>query len=560
MKRFVFLASLVLFLAIGFQVNAEVLGEKKTFYIEPSYDLSAREELTAVLVKTTPKLYFYIDENWWSSSPQDEIYYALSDLGNEFQNEIYPIITSTFGPEWNPGVDKDSRITVLIHPMKKDNGGYFSSKDEYLKLQVTNSNEKEMIYLNADYIVSPLVKSFLAHEFTHLITFNQKENTYDISEEIWLNEARAEYVPTLMGYDDIYKGSNLERRVEIFSENPSDPLLEWRGSKYDYGSVNLFIHYLVDHYGIEILVDSLQSSKTGIESINYALEKNGFEEDFSQIFLDWTIAVLINDCNYGNKYCYLNPELRKFHISSQLNYLPQSRETILTITDLTQMWTGNWYKIIGGKKTLKVEFRGGLEAKFQVPYIIRSSVGAYKVGFLDLDSEQKGEIRIEEFGKEATALYILPFAEKLQSPDGFFAYFTWSASIEEDQKESELIQRLLAKITELKIEIARIQAEINIILNNKGGELLVQKFENNLYYNLIENQEVSHLQEFLKNQGPEIYPEGLITGNFLSLTRAAVVRFQERYASEILVPLGLIKGTGFVGRATRTKINNLLSQ
>jgi len=560
MKKIIFIISLVLFLAVGFEISAETIGDKKSFYIEPSYDLSEREELTAVLVKTTPELYFYVDENWWSFSSQDEIYYALSDLGNEFQNKIYPVATSTFGPEWNPGVDKDSRITVLIHPMKKNNGGYFSSKDEYLKLQVTNSNEKEMIYLNADYIVSPLVKSFLAHEFTHLITFNQKENTYNITEEVWLNEARAEYIPTLMGYDDIYEGSNLERRVEIFSENPSDPLLEWKGSKYDYGSVNLFIHYLVDHYGIEILVDSLQSSKTGIESINYALEKNGFEEDFSQIFLDWTIAVLINDCNYGNKYCYLNPELKKFHISSQLNYLPQSRETILTITDLTQMWTGNWYKIIGGKKTLKVEFRGGLEAKFQVPYIIRSSVGAYRVGFLDLDSEQKGEIRIEEFGEEATALYILPFVEKLQSPDSFFAYFTWSASIEEDQKESELIQKLLTRITELKAEIIRIQVKISAILNNKEGKPLVRQFESNLYYGLRNNQEVSCLQEFLKNQGPEIYPEGLITGNFFSLTRAATIRFQEKYASEILTPLELIKGTGFVGRATRSKINSLLDQ
>ncbi len=564
MKKFIFVANLILFLVIGFGVNAEALNEKKTFYVESSYDLSEREELTAVLVKVTQKIYFYVDETWWNFNPQDEVYQALSDLGEEFQNKIYPALTFAFGPEWNPGIDKDPRITVLIYSMKEGNGGYFSSKDEYLKLQVANSNEKEMIYLNADYITSPLAKSFLAHEFTHLITFNQKENTYDITEEIWLNEARAEYAPTLMGYDDIYEGSNLEKRVEIFSENPSDSLLEWGGTKHDYGSVNLFTQYLVDHYGIEILIDSLHYSETGIESINYALEKNGFKEDFSQIFLDWTIAVLINDCNYGEKYCYLNPELRKFHVSSQLNYLPRSRETILTVTDLTQTWTGNWYKIIGGRKTLKVEFRGDPEAKFQVPYIVRSLVGAYKVGFLDLDSEQKGEIRVEEFGKEATALYILPFVEKLQSPNSFFSYFTWSASIEESQEESELISRLLARIAGLKAEIVRIQAEINVILATRGeeplGEPLCQKFEHNLYYGLINNQQVRCLQEFLKNQGPEIYPERLVTGNFLSLTKTAVIRFQEKYASEVLVPLSLVRGTGFVGSATRAKINSLLNR
>jgi hypothetical protein len=49
-----------------------------------------------------------------------------------------------------------------------------------------------------------------------------------------------------------------------------------------------------------------------------------------------------------------------------------------------------------------------------------------------------------------------------------------------------------------------------------------------------------------------------VTGNFLSLTQAAVIRFQERYASEILAPWELKKGTGFVGRTTRLKINELL--
>ena len=66
---------------------------------------------------------------------------------------------------------------------------------------------------------------------------------------------------------------------------------------------------------------------------------------------------------------------------------------------------------------------------------------------------------------------------------------------------------------------------------------------------------VKTLQQFLKDEG--VYPEGLVTGYFGLLTKAAVIRFQEKYASEVLVPAGLTKGTGFVGSSTRAKINAL---
>ncbi|MBI4087258.1 MAG: peptidoglycan-binding protein, partial [Candidatus Liptonbacteria bacterium] len=70
-----------------------------------------------------------------------------------------------------------------------------------------------------------------------------------------------------------------------------------------------------------------------------------------------------------------------------------------------------------------------------------------------------------------------------------------------------------------------------------------------------EGQEVTALQSFLKSQGADIYPEGLITGYFGALTKEAVGRFQLKYG---ILTSENDAGYGYVGPRTREKINSLL--
>ncbi len=554
--RIIFIGAILLF--IPFFTSAAELLERVEFYVDPEYDLENREKITAVLQRITDQLYFYLDSQWWDSlniEEQKEVNGAISNLSQEFENKIYPILTLNYGLEWKPGIDKDTRITILIHPMLETSAGYFNPGDEYPRAQVSTSNQREMVYLNSKHITDSANESFLSHEFTHLITFNQKDRIYGVFEETWLNEARAEYAPTLLGYDEEYQGSNIQRRVKKFLGNPQDSLTEWQGKSSDYGALDLFIQYLVDHYGKEILIDSLQSGKIGIASLNYALEKNGFSEDFSQIFTDWTITVFLNDCEVGEKYCYLNDNLKNLKITPFIYFLPTTGESTLSVGYLTKEWTGNWQKIIGGKESLKLEFTGSSEVNFKVPYIVEDFSGNYSVGFLELDQSQKGTIYVSD--EKIISLTIIPSVQDKISDftDKEPSYqFFWSATSE--RSEEELIEELKERIKELKAQIAILQAQIAAIL---GEEAYCQRFENNLYYGMKNNKEVSCLQEFLKNQGPDIYSEGLVTGNFLFLTKEAVVRFQEKYAEEILNPLGLEEGTGFVGSLTRQTINRLTS-
>lgn len=563
-------------LILPFFVQAqEVAGQQTIFNIEASYDLLQRNTLSANLIKISPTAYWYFDSQLWaelSGAQQAEINQSLDFLAEEFETNIYPKLTRVFGSEWSPGIDKDTRITILMHQMTKLTGGYGDTADEYPKIQIPDSNEREMLYLNTQYISTAYAKSFLAHELVHLITFNQKNKKYGVYEDIWLNEARAEYAPTFLGYDDNYEGSNLQRRVRDFLDKPSDSLTEWRETPTDYGVVNLFTQYLVDHYGIQILSDSLGKKETGIKSINAVLTQRGFQEDFAQIFANWTVAVLINNCQVSEKYCYYNKNLKDFRITPLINYLPFVGESTLSVTNTTKDWAGNWHKFIGGKGALTVDFTGTKGLIFSVPYLIHHLSGEVTIGSLSLGVLQNGKILVADFGSENVALTIIPIAEnKTAEFSGIepSRTFSWTASTKGETQiiipslpplKKPILEMTKAEILARIAEIQQVVVQLQAMLLQLGGSSSCQSLGQDLSFGMKGNSQVMCLQEFLKSQGAEIYPEGIISGNFFSLTLQAVIRFQEKYAAELLTPHGLTRGTGFVGVLTRAKINAMLAQ
>lgn len=558
------------FLLLPILASADYLGQQTNFFIESSYDSSGRTKITATLKKITDKLYFYTDDQWWDSlrkEKEQEIRLAFVSLSQEFNQNIYSELTSFYGLEWTPGIDDDSRITVLIHPMPQGIGGYFNSGDEYLLAQNSTSNEREMVYLSTKQVKTAYGKALFAHEFMHLVIFNQKEKEQGIEEEVWLNEARSEYAPTLVGYDDEYSGSNLQRRVYNFLESPNDSITEWQGKVADYGVLNLFTQYLVEHYGKEILRDSLHSAQVGIPSINYALEKNGFEKDFAEIFTDWTIAVLLNDCNIGEKYCYLNENLKNLRVAPQVNFLPSSGQSTLTMVDATKNWAGNWHKIIGGKDVLKVEFVGDTETEFNVSYLVEDLDGNIEIKTLKLNEEQKGTIYIPDFGRKNVSLTFIPTIQNKilgfdSEEETSFAYY-WSATTVKrmPEQEEEFIKELQEMIALLQKEVIKLKIQIDEILNRRKGNKNIPvsfTFEKNLFLGM-DDIGIIYLKIFLDREVS--HQEWSGSSYFGSKTQQAVKTFQEKYKAHISEIVGYeINSTGFVGPGTRAKINEILNK
>ena len=85
-------------------------------------------------------------------------------------------------------------------------------------------------------------------------------------------------------------------------------------------------------------------------------------------------------------------------------------------------------------------------------------------------------------------------------------------------------------------------------------------FDRNLSYG-NRGEDIIQLQKVLNREMTTVVATlgpgspGQETDFFGSLTKNAVIRYQNKYKNEILLPVGLSDGTGFVGPSTRSKLN-----
>ncbi|MDD3032908.1 MAG: hypothetical protein PHF88_02980 [Candidatus Pacebacteria bacterium] len=390
-------------------VSAEVLTEK-SFYIDPSFSSnSSNYTLKATKVLQKNGLEIYIDTSYWNTKTeeeQDKIENDLIGISERFVINQTKVI-SLFGREAYPGIDNNTNVVVLLHPLKNDAKGYIRVIDKYEKVVAPLSNESEMVYLDVQKTDSPFFDSFLIHEYTHLIFLNQKPNSEAYTEEnTWLAELYSEYAATMIQDSKVY--GYFDQRIKDFFTSPSDSLTQWNGDVYDYASILLFAHYIVDNYGKEILSESMKSTTIGIESINTALKRKGYTETFEDVFNNFVVALAINDCSSNNKYCFKNEKLKNFTILPFSNFLPYSGNAIISIGQNIYNWSAQWQKFSGGNGELEITFNGEDGANIKAKYIAKTKDGKYTVGNLELNEFKDGKVLIPDINNEYDSIIIVP--------------------------------------------------------------------------------------------------------------------------------------------------------
>ena len=278
------------------------VGDTDKFWVS-NLDNNENIQVNATLRYATSHVYFWV---------QDGVTYdngEMKALIDTFENKIYPTNREFFGSEWSPGIDGDEHIYILYaHGLGSSIAGYFSSADSVHPLVHEFSNAHEMFLFNADntFLGEDFTYGVLAHEFQHMIHWNQ-----DLNETSWLNEGSSELAAFLNGYDP--GGFDW-----LYITDPDLQLNDWPNDQNattpHYGAGFLFMTYFLDRFGEDATKALVKDTANGLDSVEDVLRQinatdpaTGQPISADNFFMDWAVTNFLLDKSVGDgRYIYNN--------------------------------------------------------------------------------------------------------------------------------------------------------------------------------------------------------------------------------------------------------------
>ncbi|MHA1414687.1 MAG: hypothetical protein ACTSRR_00325 [Candidatus Heimdallarchaeaceae archaeon] len=280
------------------------VGDSKSFYVEEGGNTISFRIAEAEVVAISEHAYYFVEIDMINEYGVNTVNNLITSEKSIFESKIYPVEYDFFGDmEGNLGNIGDGRLIILHAYLPSNYAGYFWGINEHTQEELDaqgysylKSNEWEMIFIGgiADYTDT------LAHEFQHLIHYN-----HDQDEMRWFDEGCAvfsEYITGRMPGD--YEGVSYWSE-NYFKEHSDDSLIYWnyysegnRDVRIDYGGAYLFVFYVYEQFGPDIIRKFVNDTRPVQESINDELKDKG--ETFNDFFYNWHVALLIDRPDLAN--------------------------------------------------------------------------------------------------------------------------------------------------------------------------------------------------------------------------------------------------------------------
>ncbi|MDX1494401.1 MAG: IPT/TIG domain-containing protein [Longimicrobiales bacterium] len=311
-----------------------VVGERRTFQVFQSPGNFT--EVTAVARFVGARAALFVDEDAPSGGFTQADLQLFSDRFDDF---IHPAVTAAFGEESD--LDDNDRVVILFSPAVNALtsrgatgfvGGFFFGID--LLPESQGSNGGEVFYTlvpDPDGIFSDprpkddileVVPGVLAHEFQHMVHFNQRVLLLgaEANEALWLSEGLAQYAEEVVAraYEDVGDAEGAElfrdgarersRRYLSAPDEVSLVISAGQGTLEERGAAFLHVLYLADRFGDGLMDALVRSMRIGVENVEAATGTS-----WPSLLSDWWAAIRLDGTGAESPPAeYPTVELRSF--------------------------------------------------------------------------------------------------------------------------------------------------------------------------------------------------------------------------------------------------------
>lgn len=303
-------------------------GDSKLFWILYYSDLSWKNR-PCTCRAVGEHCYVYIDE-------ENDNFYNDRDgcarlIADYFDNTIYPLVHSNIGTEWDPGIDGDSKIYIILSAGIQN--AYYSPTDEYppeLIPEGYKSNSCEAVYIDPILFGQPVdtklgdTQSLIGHEYAHMVRFAMKfiysNNNTPLNlgavgelfdQELSLQEGNSIFVENMLlgrGITNNYYDISPMRSqpLEIYLRIPEKCTLtsntfNWTENHgmgiYETGF--LIVDYIYQKLGYDAIKRFNQADgKVGLNSLYTATGDVSFDDIFDMQAITLALSGKVPDANY----------------------------------------------------------------------------------------------------------------------------------------------------------------------------------------------------------------------------------------------------------------------